>query len=407
MRVFDPEMVVHVFAPLSGPRADEAYAEARRIWLQCRLLLGMEHPIPQWPQHLPASLADLPGGAEVVLAAQERTGADFQAIARRLDDVLNLSVILSSRDTSRPDWSELVSQWSTVAAPWPTELLRGAHLYQAKIEGGTPQDLDATLAQALAGGLPVALPERWWTGGDPIGADVVAYSAVESGNPRSTVVLAAAERAAELNAWTWSDGQANLPPAARRLLHPSPAPAHRRPSVNPAPAPVTDLARRVLVCTSDTQVRDRMHAFLRLIDLKPVERNECVEATRKTMPTTREVMIAGQQLAQATIVVATPEEVSESGTLRPSQDLVFEAGIAIALSERQVILVIAGDPMLPVGMRDGGIVLDDEPVTKASIVWHLKLAGCEPDTDGTTWLAPGPFLGLEAYTRGRPGSGAG
>ncbi|GAB2617760.1 hypothetical protein Aab01nite_31250 [Paractinoplanes abujensis] len=399
MRVVDPELVVHIFAPLTGPRAAAAYAEARRIWLNCRLQLGMGSPVPELPQHLPAAVADLPGGTETVLAAQERIGADYQAVARRVDDMLNVSVILSHRDPSHLDWSELINNWVGVAAPWPDGLLTRAHLYQAKIEDGTPREIDPVLAGELTGGLPVELPERWWAGGTRVGEHLVTYDPVEQAGPQSLLVLAPAERSAELNAWTWSDGSAALPPVARLLGRPPP-PATAPPafSVPVAPTSVSETARRVLVCASDEQVRDRMHVFLRSIGLKPIERDECVEATHKLMPTTREIMLAGLHLAAVTIVVATPEVTNEAGVMRPSQDLMFEAGLAMAL-ERQTILVVAGDLVLPAGIGDGYIRLADSAKAKQSLVRRLMLAGSEPDTSGGSWLEPGVFEGLDAYTR--------
>ncbi|MDY7085143.1 MAG: CATRA conflict system CASPASE/TPR repeat-associated protein [Actinomycetota bacterium] len=402
MRIVDPELVVHVFAPLTGERAEPAYTEARRIWLNCRLQLQMCNPVPELPQHLPAAVADLPSSPEIVLAAQERTGADFQAVARRVNDMLNLSVILSQRDPSRLDWSELINNWFTVATPWPPgDLLTGTHLYQAKISGGTPREIDALVAAQLTSGLPFELPDRWWEGGDEIGDGPVAYRPAGRDNPQSMLVLAAAERFAELNAWTWSDGSAALPGVGRALIQGVPPASAPRPAtgVPLASGPVDETAHRVLVCTSDPQVRERMHAFLREIGLKPIERHECVQATHRLMPTTRETMLAGLRLAEVTVVVLTPDEMTGSGTMHPHQDLIFEAGLAMAFAERQTIFVVAGRPELPSGMGDGCIRLDDTPGTRQALVGRLTLAGCAPDTSGSTWLAPGVFGGLDAYTR--------
>jgi len=44
-RVIDQEFVVHLFAPLDGPQAADAYRQIRRVWVACREQLGLTEPI--------------------------------------------------------------------------------------------------------------------------------------------------------------------------------------------------------------------------------------------------------------------------------------------------------------------------------------------------------------------------
>jgi hypothetical protein len=39
--VVDQELVIHLFFPLEGPRAEAAYRQVRRLWSACRSQLGM------------------------------------------------------------------------------------------------------------------------------------------------------------------------------------------------------------------------------------------------------------------------------------------------------------------------------------------------------------------------------
>jgi hypothetical protein len=94
--VVDQEFVVHLFAPLDGPQAQQAHRQIQRMWLACREQLGMTQQIAG----LPGSAVPPPeaGGAPVtdkVLAAQESQAAVRQAVLRQVHDVVNLSVALA------------------------------------------------------------------------------------------------------------------------------------------------------------------------------------------------------------------------------------------------------------------------------------------------------------------------
>ena len=101
--VVDQEFIVHLFAPLDGPRAAQAHAQVRRIWAACRNQLGMSG----------RDIAGLPGAAlpdldairmaakDSVLAFQEGQAGIRQAVLRRSHDVLNMSVALAQPSLAR------------------------------------------------------------------------------------------------------------------------------------------------------------------------------------------------------------------------------------------------------------------------------------------------------------------
>ncbi|MFE9187563.1 CATRA conflict system CASPASE/TPR repeat-associated protein [Micromonospora haikouensis] len=276
------------------------------------------------------------------------------------------------------------------------------------------------------------------------------------------MALAPAGYVRELDAWTWSDGSPNLPPLARYLMHSararwlliartSQSPAdevlrevdHARAGMRAALGAAADVptgpiaedfrtidhlarsasepgtavsrtpiagvdeetGRRVLVVGGpDPQARGRMHAFLRSLGLWPVEDEECVNATGEPTPDAIDEIYAGLRLAQTAVILVTPDEVSRpvDGTsevsLRPDQDVLLRAGLAMGVYANRIVLVVAGPARLPQSMRGfKPIALDDSPRCRKIIANRLKLAGCPVNTTGTEWLEPGLFQDLAAY----------
>ncbi len=463
--------MVHTFVPLSGPSAEADYQRIQRIWLLCRQLLGMDSPVPaehEIPRSLPREIGQLPPASERVIAAQQRPDAVHQAVVRRLGDVLNLSVVLSpGNDTSGPTaWADLERHWATVAGDDPT-FLSAARIFQAVVRGH-PAKPNPELARELAPQLPVAAVDGWWERGTsmPDGFTIWAPHGAGPAPRWDLMALAPAGYARELDTWTWSDGSPHLPPMARYLMHSararwslaartSQSPVdevlrevdHARAGMRAALGAAADVAtgpiaedfrtidhlarsasasgtagsstpivkvgkeagRRVLVVSGpNPQARDRMHAFLRSLGLRPVEDEECVNATGEPTPNAMDEIYAGLRLAQTAVILITPDEVSRpvDGTsevsLRPDHDVLLRAGLAMGVYAGRIVLVVAGPARLPQSMRGfKPITLDDSPRCRKIIANRLKLAGCPVNTTGTEWLEPGLFQELTAY-RARP-----
>ncbi|WP_066366958.1 CATRA conflict system CASPASE/TPR repeat-associated protein [Herbidospora mongoliensis] len=230
--VLDQQFVVHLYGFTEGPGARASYRALSEIWRGCRLLFGMTQPVPGlWlPDLLPASLDGLPEDGEVTIAAQERPGADCQAVLRRHHDVLNLSVALAPPEARAPDgggwpwWRLFGRQWDSLTAEHTPHLLGEAQIYQTRIEDEPDLAAAATpLYERLSGLLPppVRTGDGWWRGVSP--APDLAFwecGAEADDRPSRRFLLAVGPEADPVaSAWAWSRGDPAIPPLARYLLH--------------------------------------------------------------------------------------------------------------------------------------------------------------------------------------------
>lgn len=157
----------------------------------------------------------------------------------------------------------------------------------------------------------------------------------------------------------------------------------------------------------DGACRDAMFAFLRALDLKPIEWSRAVEMTGKPTPYIGEVLDAAFSAAQAIIVLLTPDDEARlrkdlvkaddpsfektfSGQARPN--VLFEAGMAMGRNADRTILVEAGElrPFSDVGGRHV-VRFRGSAADRQSLVARLHSAGCEVDGKGTDWLSAGDF----------------
>ncbi|UXY27240.1 CATRA conflict system CASPASE/TPR repeat-associated protein [Streptomyces sp. HUAS TT20] len=228
----DQELVVHLYTALDGPYAPQGYEQIRRIWERCRDELGMDQPIAGTglPTALPPDPRTLVPGRPA--AAQELPTADFQAVVRREHDVVNLSVALAAPlgsasrrlrigSASPPGWVEFDRWWAGLTADGTEALLGETRVYQAKFVGADIPPLDLAAAEVRR-----ALPDGdnapyWWQRGwtTEQGFAVWELSPDDTGPGRRIVVLAPQDQDAQLSAWTWSQGQPDMPPLCRYSLH--------------------------------------------------------------------------------------------------------------------------------------------------------------------------------------------
>jgi predicted nucleotide-binding protein len=177
--------------------------------------------------------------------------------------------------------------------------------------------------------------------------------------------------------------------------------------VPPAEPPAANERRRnvMVIHGRDQQVRDNLFNFLRAIHLNPIEWEEAVKATGKASPYVGEILDAAFEMAQAVVVLLTPDErvelrkelcsseaefKNESG-LQSRPNVFLEAGMALARNEARTILVTVGASR-PASDLGGRHALNlTSPEKKNALAGRLRTAGCDVNTDGDDWLRVGKF----------------
>lgn len=165
--------------------------------------------------------------------------------------------------------------------------------------------------------------------------------------------------------------------------------------------------RRVFVVHGrNDAVRDSMFAFLRALDLAPIEWDQAIAMTGKGSPYIGEILDVAFDRGQAVVVLMTPDdivqlrpeyaaglsdpELSPQGQARPN--VLFEAGMAMGRNSDRTILVELGSirPFSDVGGRHA-IRLDNSGPKRQSLASRLATAGCPVDRTGGDWLTAGDF----------------
>ena len=157
----------------------------------------------------------------------------------------------------------------------------------------------------------------------------------------------------------------------------------------------------------NTNARKALFAFLRSIKLYPLEWSQIVKATGKASPYIGEVLAQGFAMAQAAVVLATPDDEarlkkefwqvadgeSEKEFIgQPRQNVLFEAGMALGLHEGRTVFVELGR-LRPMSDTLGRHVvrMDGSVAMRQELAQRLQTAGCTVNLDGTDWHVEGDF----------------
>jgi predicted nucleotide-binding protein len=182
------------------------------------------------------------------------------------------------------------------------------------------------------------------------------------------------------------------------------------------PAAADDITRNVFVVHGrDEQAAEELFGFLEALGLRPLGWETLVAACGTASPYLRDVIMQGIAMAQAAVVLMTPddtvwlhgdlhepdEDVHEAiPAMQARPNVILELGMALATYAERTIVLVAGKhrPMADLGglnyirLTDGDKCLD-------KIRLRLKTAGCQLSADGTDWRARAWFNDLAAYNR--------
>jgi hypothetical protein len=228
------EFVVHLFVATDGPQHDVDYRYLLNLWHRCCDRFGITNDVLGYDRKPPADPESPPGPGGMLAARISPGPGTHQVVLRRLYDVFCLAVLRAPAPAEGLGWLELEAEWSAVLGQPTGGVIGSGRILQARLAdpAGVPA-ADAALASVVRAAIPAAqAPEGWWNGGTargtaPSGPFAVWEASDQPASPttwegrahRRIVVIAPADRDAELSAWTWSRGDPEMTPFARYLLH--------------------------------------------------------------------------------------------------------------------------------------------------------------------------------------------
>lgn len=157
----------------------------------------------------------------------------------------------------------------------------------------------------------------------------------------------------------------------------------------------------------DQSIYASVVAFLKALDLRVISWDEASERAGGGSPHTLDIVRAGIEMANGVIVLMTPDdqgkvkpefsyssddprEASLSGQAR--QNVIFEAGWAMALNQGAVILVRVGDVRQLTDIAGLNYVsLTNDISSRKQLISRLRSSGLEPDPQGEEWRTAGIF----------------
>jgi hypothetical protein len=155
--------------------------------------------------------------------------------------------------------------------------------------------------------------------------------------------------------------------------------------------------------------------LLRAVDLRPMEWETLVRATGKATPYLGEVVAGAPHLAQATLVLLTPDDIVElhsdlfldqdvphdrARSMQARPNVLFELGLALMAYPRRTVVVEIGR-LRPLSDLAGlnTIRFDGSAASVQKLLSRLKAAGCPVDDSAGAWLDPARFAGLRQHQR--------
>lgn len=161
----------------------------------------------------------------------------------------------------------------------------------------------------------------------------------------------------------------------------------------------------------DLRAREWMYDWLRRIGLKPLEWGHLIAQTGKATPYSGEAVEAAFGLAQAVVVLFTPDEFGilhpelEAGGNRddgaqPRLNVILEAGMALQSHQDQTVFVEIGAtrPISDLGGRNT-VRLSGAADGLNELANRLEGAGCPVDRSGGDWLQTDGLQELHALRR--------
>ena len=170
----------------------------------------------------------------------------------------------------------------------------------------------------------------------------------------------------------------------------------------------TDKRKVFVVYGRSSKACDAVFAFLRAIDLDPMEWGEVTAATATPTPFVGDAIEKGFSEAHAAVVLLTGDDLARVGkrylqasdgrhervlTPQPRPNVLFEAGMAFGKYPNRTLLVAIGDYRKFSDIEGRHVLqLSNSPATRQAFVDRLRIAGCPVKVENKSdWLTAGNF----------------
>ena len=191
-------------------------------------------------------------------------------------------------------------------------------------------------------------------------------------------------------------------------LPPETNPERANEAISIKPSEATDKRRVFVVHGRNVKTKDAMFAFLRAIDLAPIEWEEAIHMTGGTAPYMGNILDIAFSRAQAAIILITGDDIACLGeqfvethdlaherqlTPQARPNVIFEMGMAFGKYPDRTLIVEFGHtrPFSDVTGRNT-IHFTDNSQSRTKIADRLRNAGCLVRTDNRSdWLTVGDF----------------
>lgn len=192
-----------------------------------------------------------------------------------------------------------------------------------------------------------------------------------------------------------------------------------RPAAHPSTESVDPKLRRVtvplgpgdgrsvfLVHGRNRSMTEAMTQFLRSVDLKVIEWEQAVALTGEPNPYIGDVLAAGLEAADGVVALATPDDIvrldsslAEDGddpelaeSRQPRQNVIFEAGMAMALAPTRTLLVATPDTKILSDIAGRHLAyVGNTSQARKRVIGRLQTMGLRVDDSGEDWLTAGNF----------------
>lgn len=196
---------------------------------------------------------------------------------------------------------------------------------------------------------------------------------------------------------------------AAKLFEPAPAAAKDEPTQSPQQ--LRDPRKVAVMHGRDLRARRWMYDWLRRIGLEPLEWGQLISRTGKATPYSGEAVEAAFGLAQAVVVLFTPDEIgvlhpelngddTNDDGAQPRLNVILEAGMALQSHQNQTVLVEIGAtrPISDLGGRNT-VRLAGDVDDLNELANRLEGAGCPVNRSGSDWLETNGLQELGALRR--------